>query len=478
MHRAEPAAVREVRVGEVTGIRGRRVVTPAGERAATVVVRDGVITAVAGYEDAPPGTLTLALDEVLLPGLVDSHVHVNEPGRTEWEGFATATAAAAAGGVTTIVDMPLNSIPPTVTVPALRAKQAAAAGQLAVDVAFWGGAVPGNAADLRPLHDAGVVGFKCFLLPSGVDEFPPLDRAQLGAAMTEIASFGGLLIAHAEDPEVIAAAPAARGRRYADFLASRPPEAEQRAVTLLLEQTRRTGCRTHIVHLASAAALPAVRAAQAAGLPVTAETCPHYLTLRAEDVPDGATEFKCCPPIRDGANREALWAGLLDGTIGCIVSDHSPCPVAAKRLDTGDFGAAWGGISSVQLGLPVVWTEAARRGVGLDRVAAWMAAGPAALTGLEDRGTISRGRRADLCVFAPDEEFVVDPAALRHRNPVTPYAGRTLRGVVRQTWLAGWPAGAPRGAARAGPAGGTAAGAARTGQEGVTATGGAHGGGS
>ncbi len=428
-------------VAEVTAIRGRRVITPDGERAATVLLRDGFITGLAGYPEAPPGTLTLAGDEVLLPGLVDSHVHVNEPGRTEWEGFATATAAAAAGGVTTIVDMPLNSIPPTVTVPALRAKQAAAAGQLAVDVAFWGGAVPGNVADLRPLHEAGVAGFKCFLLPSGVDEFPPLDPVQLGQAMAEIASFGGLLIAHAEDAGVIAAAPAAGGRRYADFLASRPPEAEQRAIAVLLEQTRRTGCRTHIVHLASAAALPAIRGAQAAGLPVTAETCPHYLTLRAEDVPDGATQFKCCPPIRDDANRDALWAGLLDASIGSVVSDHSPCPVAAKRLDTGDFGAAWGGIASVQLGLPAVWTEAARRGVGLDRVAGWMAAAPAALTGLADRGAIGPGLRADLCVFAPDEQFVVDPATLRHRHPVSPYAGRTLRGVVRQTWLAGRPAG-------------------------------------
>ena len=442
-------------MGEMTAIRGRRVITPEGERAATVLLRDGVIAGLAGYTGAPDGVTTLAGDEVLLPGLVDSHVHVNEPGRTEWEGFATATAAAAAGGVTTIVDMPLNSIPPTVTVPALRAKQAAAAGQLATDVAFWGGAVPGNVASLRPLHEAGVVGFKCFLLPSGVDEFAPLNAAQLGEAMTEIASFGGLLIAHAEDPGVIAAAPAARGRRYADFLASRPPEAEQRAITALLAQTRRTGCRTHIVHLASAAALPAVRAAQAAGLPVSAETCPHYLTLRAEDIPDGATEFKCCPPIRDEANRAALWAGLLDGTIDCVVSDHSPCPVAAKRMDTGDFGDAWGGIASVQLGLPAVWTEAARRGIGLDRVARWMASAPAELTGLADRGAIRPGLRGDLCCFAPDEKFVVNPAALRHRNPVTPYAGRTLTGVVRQTWLAGRPAGAgPRAGQLARPQGG------------------------
>jgi allantoinase len=238
---------------------------------------------------------------------------------------------------------------------------------------------------------------------------------------------------------VIGAAPAAHGRHYADFVASRPPLAEIRAIETLLAETRRTGCRTHVVHVSSAQTLPLLRAAKAEGLPVTAETCPHYLTLRAEDVPDGATQFKCCPPVRDGANRDGLWAGLLDGTLDCVVSDHSPCPVADKRLDSGDFGDAWGGIASVQLGLPVIWTEAARRGIDLGRIVTWMATAPAALTGLPGRGAIAAGHRADLCVFAPDESFVVVPAELKHRNPITPYAGRTLRGVVAQTWLAGAP---------------------------------------
>jgi allantoinase len=431
-------------VGDVTAIRARRVITPDGERPAAVHLRDGVITAVTGYDDAPAGAVTIPDGQVLLPGLVDSHVHVNEPGRTGWEGFATATAAAAAGGVTTIVDMPLNSVPPTVSVAALVAKQRAAAGQLAVDVAFWGGAVPGNLAELRPLHEAGVAGFKCFLLPSGVPEFPPLDAAQLTAVMTEIAGFGGLLIAHAEDPAVIGAAPPARGPGYAAFLASRPPEAETAAVAALLAAARATGCRTHVVHLSAAAALPLIRAARAAGLPVTAETCPHYLTLRAEDVPDGATAFKCCPPIRDAANADALWAALADGTLDCVVSDHSPAPPALKCPAGGDFAAAWGGIASVQLSLPVTWTAARRRGIGLDRVAAWMSARPARLAGLADRGAIAAGRRADFCVFDPDREFTVDPAALRHRHPVTPYAGQRLRGVVTQAWLAGRPAGAER----------------------------------
>lgn len=454
--------------GETTAIRARRVVTASGLRPATVVLRDGLVSEVLRFDATPFGTaphdvrqLDVPDDEVLLPGLVDSHVHVNEPGRTGWEGFATATAAAAAGGVTTIVDMPLNSVPPTVDVAALAAKRRSATGRVAVDVAFWGGAVPGNLASLRPLHAAGVVGFKCFLLPSGVAEFPPLGGPDLAAAMTEIAGFDGLLVAHAEDAAVIAAAPPGTGRDYRAFLASRPDDAEVYAVAALLEQTRRTGCRTHVVHVSSAATLPLVRAAKAAGLPVTVETCPHYLTLSERDVPAGGTAFKCCPPIRGEANRELLWQGLLDGTIDAVVSDHSPAPVVDKHLADGDFSLAWGGIASLQISLPAVWTEAERRGIGIERVAGWMATAPAALVGLGDRGVIEPGRRADLCQLAPDEPFVVDAAALLHRHPVTPYHGRRLRGVVRRTWLAGTPLTPGSSLGRLVPAAGTGPGPGR-----------------
>jgi len=420
-------------------VRARRVIVPEGERPASVLVADGRVVDVGGYgTGAGAGEVVeVGADAVVLPGLVDTHVHVNEPGRTEWEGFATATRAAAAGGVTTIVDMPLNSVPPTVDVEALERKRAAARDRVSVDVGFWGGAVPGNLAALAELHRAGVLGFKCFRTDSGVLEFPPLNGAELTAVLRVVRELGGLLLVHAEDPGVLAAAPAPDGRSYPAFLASRPPEAETTAIAELLDLAGATGARVHVLHLSTGAALPPLRAARARGVTVTVETCPHYLTLAAEEVPDGATEFKCCPPVRAAANRDALWAGLADGTIDCVVSDHSPCPPALKRPDTGDFAAAWGGIASVQLGLPVVWTEARRRGHGLADVVRWMAAAPARLAGLPGKGHIAPGCDADLVVFAPDEELVVDPAALRHRHPVTPYAGRRLTGVVRGTWLRG-----------------------------------------
>jgi allantoinase len=340
--------------------------------------------------------------------------------------------------------MPLNSIPPTVDVAALHVKREVAEGQVAVDVAFWGGAVPGNVDQLRPLHEAGVVGFKCFLLDSGVPEFPPLDDAGLRAALREIARFDGLLIAHAEDADVIAAAPQPNGPGYRQFLDSRPPAAEETAIARLIDAARDTGARVHVVHLADGGALPLLRRARAAGVRITVETCPHYLTFAAEEVGDGATPFKCCPPIREAAHREALGQALAAGDVDLVVSDHSPCTPELKRLDVGDFAAAWGGIASLQIGLSAVWTGARARGLALEDVVRWMATGPARLAGLPRKGGIEPGKDADLVAFAPDERFTVGP--LHHRHAVTPYAGRELVGVVRRTWLHGQVAdGAPIG---------------------------------
>lgn len=413
-------------------VRARRIVTPEGERAGVVVVRHGVIAAVEPYD--AQATVELAADEVLLPGLVDSHVHVDEPGRTEWEGFATATRAAAAGGITTLIDMPLNSVPPTTNVAALHVKRAAAAGNVFVDVGFWGGAVPGNAGDLAALHAAGVFGFKAFTLDSGVPEFGRLDHDGRVAALRALAELDALFIVHAEDEAVIAAAPPAAGPRYADFLASRPRAAEDTAIAELLGLARCFGTRLHILHLSSADALPMLAAARADGVRVTVETCPHYLTFAAQDVPDGATRFKCCPPIREAENRERLWAGLADGTIDVVVSDHSP---STPDLKPPDFGTAWGGIAGLQVGLAAVWTGARRRGHSLADVVRWMASGPADLVGLPAKGRIAPGAAADLVAFAPDAECTVDAAALHHRNPVSAYHGSTFAGVVRATWLAG-----------------------------------------
>ncbi|MBO0771994.1 MAG: allantoinase AllB [Actinobacteria bacterium] len=435
-------------------VRARRAVTPEGVRPVSVAVAGGRIAAVTGPGDRLDAAEVTELgdDEVLLPGLVDTHVHVNEPGRTGWEGFASATRAAAAGGVTTLVDMPLNSVPPTTTVAALRVKQEAAGRSARVDVGFWGGAVPGNLADLAGLHRAGVCGFKAFLADSGVPEFGYLDRSRLDAVIAELARLDALLLVHAEDQDLIAAVPSAGARSYGKFLASRPPGAEHAAIAAVIGAARRHGARVHVLHLASAGALPVLAAARDEGVGVTAETCPHYLTFAAEQVPAGATEFKCCPPIREAAHREGLWQGLADGVIDVIVSDHSPCPPALKQREAGDFGAAWGGVASLQVALPAVWTQARQRGHGLADVARWMAAGPAALAGLPGKGAIAVGKDADLVAFADAEACTVDPARLYHRHPVTPYAGRTLTGVVRRTWRRGEPVHPARAPAGAGSA--------------------------
>jgi allantoinase len=373
----------------------------------------------------------------VLPGLVDSHVHVNEPGRTEWEGFSSATRAAAAGGVTTIVDMPLNSAPVTTSADALGRKRDAAERQAWVDCAFWGGLVPGNAREIPRLLDAGACGVKAFLVHSGIDDFPEAGEADLRAALPVLAERGAPLIVHAELPD----GPAPGGgdpRRFLDYVASRPASWEEHAVALLVRLAREFRAPIHVVHLSAAGAARLVGEARAEGLPLSAECCPHYLAFDAESVPDGRTEFKCAPPVREASNREALWEAVRSGVIGMIVSDHSPCPPELKLLERGDFAAAWGGIASLQLALPVVWTEARARGHSLAALAGWMSEGPARLAGLAGhKGRIAAGYDADLVVFDPEASFVVEPARLHHRHKLTPYAGRNLQGVVRQTYLGG-----------------------------------------
>jgi allantoinase len=447
-------------------IRGRRVVLPESIAPASIQISDGVITSVSSYQSVPADCELIEINEasLLMPGLVDTHVHINEPGRTEWEGFATATRAAAAGGVTTLVDMPLNSIPPTTTVAGLQTKLAAARGQCHVDVGFWGGVVPGNTSELAALSKAGVVGFKCFLIHSGVDEFPNVTEDDLREALPELTRLGALLIVHAEVPGPISrtgipagpvdseeaatakdhsVSPISPGRNvcptsYATFVASRPRAAEDEAVALMINLAEEFDARVHIVHHSSADSLSMLREAKAAGLKLTAETCPHYLTFAAEEIPDRATEFKCCPPIRERENREQLWGALASGTLDMIVSDHSPCPPDMKLPETGDFLAAWGGISSLQLRLPIVWTEASRRGYPVADLARWLCHAPAKLVGLENRkGQIAPGCDADLVVWDPAQEFLVSGDALHHRHKLTPYQGRILNGVVEKTFLRG-----------------------------------------
>jgi allantoinase len=425
-------------------IRSERVVLPQGVRPATIVVHDGRIAAVEEYGERLAGAREMDVGaQVVIPGLVDTHVHINDPGRAEWEGFEHATRAAAAGGVTTLVDMPLNSVPSTTNVAGLEKKREAARGRCYVDVGFWGGVVPGNALDLAPLAAAGVFGFKCFLTPSGVQEFGHVSEADLREALPLVAALHLPLLAHAELPALLEdpLAPsdgiARDPRRYSTWLNSRPDASECAAVEMLARLAAEFGARIHVVHLATASALPAIRSARAAGAALTVETCPHYLTLAAEDIVDGATAFKCAPPIRSRDNRERLWTALTAGAIDLIATDHSPAPPALKHLDDGDFVRAWGGIASLQLGLSIVWTGAAERGIPVERVAAWLAERPARLAGLATKGAIAVGRDADLVVWDPEKETIVDARSLQHRHPITPYDGRRLRGGVVTTILRG-----------------------------------------
>jgi len=422
-------------------IRGQRVVLRDHVGAASIHVREGQIESVDAFDTVRNNSeLIDAGNAVVMPGLVDTHVHINSPGRTNWEGFETATRAAAAGGVTTLVDMPLNSIPPTTTLDGLRAKLEAARDNCYVDIGFWAGVVPGNSAELSKLNEAGVAGFKCFLVPSGVDEFPHVTETNLREAMPELTRLGALLIVHAEVPGPIENANVSSRSpdQYSTFLASRPREAENEAIALMIRLSREFQTRIHIVHLSSADAVPMIRRAQEEGVKISAETCPHYLHFEAEEIPEGATEFKCCPPIRERGNREALWSGVVDGTIAFIVSDHSPCPREMKLRESGDFAKAWGGIASLQLRLPVIWTETQRRGHSLLDLARWLCVGPAAQVHLETKkGAIAPGFDADIVIWNPEQEFRVSDTKLFHRHKLTPYAGETLNGVVQKTFLRG-----------------------------------------
>jgi allantoinase len=411
--------------GEKMRITSQRVVLPEGIRPATLILEEGKIAAI---EPDGPADLDYG-DLVIMPGLVDSHVHVNEPGRTEWEGYETATRAAVAGGITTIVDMPLNSLPPTTTLAALETKQRVAKG--VTNIELWGGVIPGNTKELLPMLDAGARGFKCFLVHSGVDEFPNVNERELYEAARELAPTGAPLLVHAELPEHLHE-PAGDPADYATYLHSRPNAAEDAAIELLLRVCRDTGARIHVVHLSSASALGILKRRD--GLPLTVETTPHYLHFEAESVPRGRTEFKCAPPIREHANREELWRGLRDGLIDLVVSDHSPCTPELKK---GDFATAWGGIASLQFVLPIVWTNAHARGFGLQDLVRWCSTAPARLARLDGKGAIAIGNDADLTIWSPEETFVVTPELIRHRHKVTPYLGSELRGVVKAAWVRG-----------------------------------------
>ncbi len=429
-----------------------RAILPEGERGTVVVIRDGRISEVLEPSAPRPAArevIELGDDEVLLPALVDTHVHANDPGRTDWEGLATLTASAAAGGIGTVVDMPLNCVPATTTPEAVAAKQAACPVP-SVDVGMWGGAVPDQLDGLEALTAAGILGAKAFMLDSGIPEFAALsDDAGLERAMEILAAVGIPLLVHAEDADEAAAAPQppAGTQRYADLLAARPPSCEVRAIERLVALADRTGAHVHVVHVTAIEAIEVIARARAAGTPITAETCPHYLALCAEELPDGNPAVKCFPPIRERAHQDALWAALQAGTLSLIASDHSPSSWDLK--DTGDLSTSWGGIASLQVALPVVWTQARRRGIPLSDVVRWMAAEPAKLAQLPQKGRIAPGADADLTIFAPERTFTVVGTELHHRHPQTPYEGHELHGIVRRTIVRGRtadPSGTPHGA--------------------------------
>jgi allantoinase len=434
-------------------LRSQRVITAAGHapRPAIIVIRDGKIASVETYDNAdviqglPPQNIFDSGNHVIMPGIVEAHAHINEPGRTEWEGFETATAAAAAGGITTVIDMPLNSIPPTTTLAGFQAKKEAADGRCQIDYGMWGGVIPGNAHEFESMVRAGVLGFKAFTCPSGVDEFPMATRADLELAMPVLADLGVPLLVHAELESACdanhhgnEAAPLGTTRHYRDYLASRPQSWEVAAIRMVIELARKYGTRVHIVHLSAADALDDIARAKDSGVNLTVETCPHYLTISSEEIADGATWFKCAPPIREASNQRKLWAALKSGLIDCVVSDHSPCTPKLKLMEEGDFGHAWGGIAGLQFSLSTVWTEARRTGHQITDLVGWMSDRTARLAGLHHRkGALIPGHDADLVIWDPEAQFTLTKDLIRHRHKITPYEGKTLTGAVEATYVRG-----------------------------------------
>ena len=420
-----------------TAIHSTRVITPEGVRKAAVLIADGKIVEVVNEIPAGDFTVTNAGDYVIMAGIIDPHVHINEPGRTEWEGFDTATKAAIAGGITTVADMPLNASPVTTTAAAFEEKLKATNGQLHTHCGFWGGIVPGNTKEIAPMVEKGVLGFKAFLTHSGIDDFPNVTEEDLGKAMPVIAAYGLPLLVHCELSSRVSHSPLAT-RHYPDYLASRPKKWEDDAIALMIRLCREYNCRTHIVHLSSADSIVQITKAKQEGLPLTVETGQHYLYFTSEEIKEGQTQFKCAPPIRERSNREQLWQALKDGIIDFVATDHSPAPPELKENDSGDFMKAWGGISSLQLALPVLWTAAAEHGSGLTELASWLCEKPSRLPGLQqEKGRIAKGYDADLVVWNPEASFTVTKEMIHHKHKTTPYLNKELFGVVEQTWLKG-----------------------------------------
>ncbi len=418
-------------------IKSKRIITPAGENKGIVIIKDGIIIDVVESLDNESECIDIE-DKILMPGVVDPHVHINEPGRTDWEGFDTATKAALAGGITTLVDMPLNSSPITTTANAFHRKLAATKGQLHTNCGFWGGVIPGNETEIEQLLDIGVLGFKAFLTHSGIDEFPNVTEDDLRKAMPIIAKNNLPLLVHCELTSPFSTCGEGLGMRYQNYLHSRPRKWEDDAIALMIRLCEEYNCHVHIVHLSSSGSIEQIAKAKQKGLPLTVETGQHYLYFNSEEIKDGQTQFKCAPPIREKENNDKLWKALKDGIIDLVATDHSPSTPNLKELQSGNFMKAWGGIASLQFALPVLWSAAKKNNCTLNDLAKWLCENPAKLIGKEkNKGKIAKGYDADLIIWDDEKTFVVTEDIIQHKHKITPYLNEELSGVIEQTYLSG-----------------------------------------